>query len=298
MDDATSTNPDTEILGALRPSLLTTRGPLIAISSPHARKGVLWDAYSRHFGVEGAPVLVAQGDSQSLNSTIPQEDIDAEYAKDPQWAAAEYGAQFRTDVQNFLASEAIEACIEVGCRERPFDRQFSYTAFTDPSGGMSDAFGLGIAHLEGSRPVLDLIRERQVPFSPEASVEEFVSLMRQYQIHTIRGDKYGGEWVAEAFRRRGINYEASDRNKSQLYLDLLPMINSRTVVLLDNDTMRRQLISLERRAVRGGKDSVDHPRGAHDDVANVVAGALVHAPASCGNPNFWQNIEYPPRGIV
>ena len=32
-----SANPDTEILRAIRPSLLTTRGPLIAISSPYAR---------------------------------------------------------------------------------------------------------------------------------------------------------------------------------------------------------------------------------------------------------------------
>jgi hypothetical protein len=28
---------------------------------------------------------------------------------------------------------------------------------------------------------------------------------------------------------------------------------------------------------RGGKDSIDHPPGAHDDVANAVAGAIVTA---------------------
>jgi hypothetical protein len=52
-----SANPDLEILRALRPSLLTTKGTMIAISSPYARRGELWKAYSKHFGKDG-PVLV------------------------------------------------------------------------------------------------------------------------------------------------------------------------------------------------------------------------------------------------
>jgi hypothetical protein len=40
-----------------------------------------------------------------------------------------------------------------------------------------------------------------------------------------------------------------------------------------------QLHGLERRTARGGKDSIDHGPGAHDDIANAVAGALVLASA-------------------
>jgi hypothetical protein len=36
-----------------------------------------------------------------------------------------------------------------------------------------------------------------------------------------------------------------------------------------------QLVTLERRTARGGKDSIDHEQGAHDDVANAVCGCLV-----------------------
>jgi hypothetical protein len=43
-----SSNPDTEILGALRPALSTTGGPVIIISSPYARKGELWELFRRH----------------------------------------------------------------------------------------------------------------------------------------------------------------------------------------------------------------------------------------------------------
>jgi hypothetical protein len=38
-----SANPDSEILNALRPSLATTSGPLIVISSPYAKRGALWE---------------------------------------------------------------------------------------------------------------------------------------------------------------------------------------------------------------------------------------------------------------
>ena len=87
-------------------------------------------------------------------------------------------------------------------------------------------------------------------------------------------DKFGGEWVAERFRQCNVNYEASADPKSSLYTDLLPMINSRGVALLENDRMLRQLVGLERRTSRVGKDSIDHAPGVHDDVANAVAGAL------------------------
>jgi hypothetical protein len=40
--------------------LLTTHGPLIAISSPYARKGALWTTFKRDYGAQGDPgILVA-----------------------------------------------------------------------------------------------------------------------------------------------------------------------------------------------------------------------------------------------
>jgi hypothetical protein len=56
--------------------------------------------------------------------------------------------------------------------------------------------------------------------------------------------------------------------------ELLPAINSRKVDLLENDRLTNHLIGLERRTARGGKDSIDHAPGQHDDLANVVAGVV------------------------
>jgi hypothetical protein len=55
------------------------------------------------------------------------------------------------------------------------------------------------------------------------------------------------------------------------------LLNGRKALLLDNKTLQRQLVSLERKTSRGGRDSIDHPPGAKDDVANAVCGALVRA---------------------
>ena len=75
---------------------------------------------------------------------------------------------------------------------------------------------------------------------------------------------------------------ASDTNnrhdqKGDLYLDLLAAINSRRVALLDNARLISQLVGLERRAARSGRDSIDHAPGAKDDVVNAVAGLCVAA---------------------
>ena len=110
------------------------------------------------------------------------------------------------------------------------------------------------------------------PFSPEDVVDEFATLLKRYRIVKVTGDRYAGEWPREQFRKLGISYKPAAEPKSDLYRDLLPAINSRRIDLLDHPRLVNQLVSLERRTARGGRDSIDHAPGAHDDIANVVAG--------------------------
>ena len=85
------------------------------------------------------------------------------------------------------------------------------------------------------------------------------------------------------------------RPKSEIYGELLPLLNSRTVALLENDRLQRQLLSLERRTSRGGRDAIDHPRGGRDDLANAVAGALVMAQSAPSIAVMKRGpINYPP----
>lgn len=273
-----SANPDEEILNSLRPAMATTGGPLLAISSPYRRRGALWDAYRRHYGPDGdSAILVARGASGDLNPTLPQRVVDRAMERDPAAARAEYLAEFRTDIESFVSQEAVEACISAGVRERPRVEGVRYHGFVDPSGGSVDSFTAAVSHFEDGRAILDAVRERRPPFSPEGVAEEFAGFLKSYGIASVRGDRYAGEWPREQFRKNRIEYLPADRSKSEIYVELLPAINSGGVDLLDVDRLQAQLCGLERRTARSGKDSIDHGPGGHDDLINAAAGALVAA---------------------
>lgn len=303
-----SANPDKEILNGLRPGLATIPGSLLlCISSPYARRGALWEAYRKHYGKDKDPVLVWKADTQSMNPSINPSIIKEAYSEDPASAAAEYGAEFRSDVETFVSVEAVHAVVIPNRRENPPVAHFTYKAFVDPSGGSNDSMTLAIAHNEemihfhgeeflmefrkdweklkvekerirsnlNGKIILDCVREIHPPFSPESVVAEFASLMNSYHISTVRGDRYAGEWPREQFRKYGIHYDVSEKSKSELYQTMLPLLMSGRAEILDNKRLVTQLCQLERRTSRGGRDSIDHPPNSHDDLINAVAGALV-----------------------
>jgi len=277
-DSDDSANPDTEVLNALRPAMATVPHSLmIAISSPYARKGELYKAYSAYFGKEDANTLVWQAATRTMNPLVPQTIIDHAYADDEAVARAEYGAEFRRDLEAFIAREVVDACVPHQRFELSPVDGIDYVGFTDPSGGSQDSMTLAIAHQENERMILDVIRECHPPFSPEQVVREFCQILTQYRVHVIVGDRYGAHWVQEQFEKHGVTYTPSEKTKSDLYRELLPMLNSKTVELLDHRRLITQLCGLERRTARGGRDSIDHSAGTHDDVINAVAGALVIA---------------------
>jgi hypothetical protein len=276
--DDGSSNPDVEILNSVRPGLSTTNGPLMLISSPYGRRGELYRLYQQNYRPDGDPaILVAKGTSRDLNPNLSQAIVDRALERDPASARAEYLAEFRTDIESFISREAVDQAIRPGRLELPSLLDVHYTAFVDPSGGSGDSFTLAICHVEGSRVVLDVVRERHPPFSPAAVVAEFSTTLKDYNIHAVRGDRYGGLFPRELFAVHSINYKVCDQTKSDLYQALLPLLNSGQVDLLDQKRLIVQLCGLERRTARGGKDSIDHAPNAHDDIINAVAGAIVTA---------------------
>jgi len=268
-----SAEPDYAILDALRPGMATIPGSmLLCASSPYARRGALHDAFTKHYGREGDPILVWKATTREMNPSVSQATIDAAMERDPAVASAEWLAEFRVDCERFLTLEAIEACVSTGVHERAPISGVSYYGFVDPSGGASDSFTCAVGHREGNVAIIDAIRERRPPFKPEAVVAEFAGLLKRYRVFGVRGDRYAGEWPRDAFMRNGITYVAAGKPKSDLYAELLPHVNSGEVDLLDHPRLTAQLQGLERMTARGGRDSIDHGPGQHDDIANAVAG--------------------------
>jgi hypothetical protein len=278
-----SSNTDEELVGALLPGMATIDDAmLMVLSSPYREQGILFDAYREHFGNDASDdVLVVQADTRSLNPTIKQSVIDRLYAKDPAKAASEYGAAFRTDLADFIPRAVVEACVSPGVELRAPVPGRVYAAHVDPAGGTGqDSFTLAIASNVNGKAVLDLLLEYRPPFKPSEVIAQIVAACRAYRVERVVGDSYAGGFSGEQFQKNGMVYEKCSRNRSQLYLDVLPLLNSASVDLLDDKRMVAQFANLERRTAKGGKDSVDHKPGSHDDLVTSVAGALVAVGAS------------------
>jgi hypothetical protein len=275
--DETSANPDVEILRALRPGMASIPGSILMLaSSPYAKRGELYAAFRRHFGKDDARVLVWKADTATMNPKIDPAIIAEAYDSDPEAARAEYGSEFRDDLADYITREAVDAVVCWGRSELPPEPGVTYAAFCDPSGGVNDAMTLAVAHLrDGAICVLDAVLEVRPPFDPEVAVSACTAVLRRFGVTRVIGDRYAGEWPKARFAEHGIAFEQSARPKSDLYCDLLPLLNAKRVELLDSPRLAAQLVGLERRTARSGRDTVDHSPGGHDDLANVVAGVLV-----------------------
>ena len=139
----------------------------ILISSAYRRQGLLYQRWRESFGVDDDDTLVVVGGTSTFNPTFDSQVIERELARDPDRASAEYLCRWRDDLVSFIDRDAVEACVDSGCREHGPVAGLQYQAFTDPSGGRSDSFTLAIAHYEGSRGILDCVREVKPPFSPD-----------------------------------------------------------------------------------------------------------------------------------
>lgn len=305
-------NPDTEIDNAVTPGLMRFPGSLkIIISSVHRRAGLLHDRYARHFGKDDDNTLVVLGTALQFNPTLDAAEIERQLALDPEKAGAEYLSQWRDDLTNFLDRMLVEAAIDRGVVARPPQHGVTYVGFTDPSGGRGDAFTAAVGHRDGAVLVIDALYERRAPFDSDATIDEVAALLKSYGVNTVRGDDYGADLTVAAFRRRGITYknlklgDAEGKqgrlNRSEIYLNSVGLFTAGRVRLLDNPRLVHQLISLERRTARSsGHDTVDHPAGGHDDIANACCGCLValagqHAPMILKPAQLQQFAGMPPR---
>jgi hypothetical protein len=271
---------DIEAARALLPGLSTTHGMLCILSSPYRRAGLLFQRYRDFFARDDDGVLVVAGPSTIFNPTLDEGEIAAARAADPVAASSEWFGAFRDDITGFLTDALIDAAVE---HDRPLELPprggVHYRAFTDSAGGVGqDAYTVAIASKDGAgRVVIDVVRGTSGKFDPQSVTWEYAQLLKEYGgLRQVTGDSYGAEWVATAWQQCGVTYIRSERTKSELYLEALPLFTRGLMRLPDHPKLLRELRMLERYTHRSGRDSVDHPRnGGRDDHANAACGAAV-----------------------
>jgi hypothetical protein len=276
--DENRVRSDTELIRAIRPALLTTGGLMICVSTKYSPKGWAYRTWKSSYGNDTSRSLVWDAASRVMNPTLSQADIEDAIADDPCAARAEYQNMWREDVCTFIERSLVESVVIQGRKELLPRTGIVYHAFCDMSGGRQDSASLCIGHMANGKVVIDKLLEYKPPFSPQTVVGLMADELRRYKCRYVTGDRYSAEFVVQAFKNHYVTYRASEQNKNELYLELLPRICSREIELLDNERLTTQLSGLERRTRSGGRDIVDHPPNGHDDLANAVAGLV----AICG----------------
>jgi len=311
--DETSALPDVETYRAVLPSLATTNGMLVGISTPYRKLGLLYQKHCNYFSQDGDDVLVVQGRSQAFNPTLADSVIAAQREADPAGAVSEWDALFRSDVSAWLDDASIDRAVELGRPlELPPQQGIIYKAFTDTSGGVgADSYTLSIAHkVKDGRCVVDLVRGTTGKVDPHEVTKSYAAICREYHVSEIVGDAYAAQWSAGAWRETGINYRRSTLVKSDIFREAEALFTRGLVRLPDHAKLLRELRLLERITHRSGKDQVTHPKGGRDDFANAVCGALylvgripavVETPivspfVDWGRPHNWPGAYYTDTG--
>jgi hypothetical protein len=272
--ESESANRDIEVMRALRPALATTGGSSLSISTPYSKVGLMYEAWRQCWGKPG-PVLVWQAPTRVMNPTLDASIIERSLAEDREAALSEWEATWRADLSSYVEPDLVQALVIPGRAVLPPVEGVEYACFVDPSGGGQDSFTACVGHKESGRTIVDCLLERRPPFSAEEVVKEFAEALKPYGITRVTGDRYAGEWPAQAFARQGIRYETAQKTASELYLELLPVLSSGGVELPDHSRLLSQFSGLERRVRPAGKDSVAHGPHGHDDLSLAIAGLCV-----------------------
>ena len=147
---------------------------------------------------------------------------------------------------------------------------------------------LAIAHRDGDRVVLDAVRERRPPFSPDDVTLEFAALLKAYRVREVSGDRYGGEWPAERFRARGITYVPAEKP--------LPILNAHRAELLDLPRRPRSYAAWSgaRRAVDATISIIRPEFMTTSQMPSPARYAALGAPRPLASrPRYWLNYRMP-----
>jgi hypothetical protein len=269
---------DKQAWAAALPTLLTTAGKLIALTSPRLLSGLAGALYQRHYGQDDSDVLIVRAPSIAMNPTLSDEALRQIRDSAPDDAPAELDGEFLMDACALIDEELIDAAVDRGVTvRRPVaERHVAHVDVSTGASRTSDRWAVAVAHRAHGCGVVDALLVIQPPFSVATACAQTAALCRSFGIREIYGDAFARGFSEAAFAAVGLRWRPAGRTTSDSYIEFAAHLSSGRVRLLDREELLRELRTLERR--RGAaRDRIDHRRGTHDDAAAAVAGAVVGA---------------------
>ncbi len=254
--------PTTATFGDLARVVITT--------TPVSKTGIVFDLYDRISAGELEDFYLTQADTQSLNPKVKAGIIKDAYKRDPEFAATEYGAEFRDPLENFLSTDAIEACIDPGLQRIDRGRDgANYFMAIDPA-TMKDRYAFLVGHRFEGRVIVDYAYTMRPPVDPNQAEALLFDLVEKFKPERVYCDT-----ASTTERLRGklpeIEYTPFSRPlKLKIYGNLKELINLGKLVMYREGDLVDELKAL---VIKNGVDIAAPKAGkiTHDDLADCLA---------------------------
>lgn len=255
----------------------------IMSSTPNGKSGFFWETYDSNSGKDCESWQTFLGPQP-----LVRPDMDGallrEYKRlDEEAFEREFMCSFdAAGTERFFNPLHIKACIRDNVQSIPPNGPSAqYVAAVDPTGGSHDWMTLSVVERIDDGTVRQcLVRgwDPTINGAPTMSdiAREIVGLVAPYGINTVYGDVFGGAWVSEAFASVGIEYITRGFNGSQKVQRaslLRELSQAGRIELLDEPTQTKELIEYEKKTLKSGKVSVNHPmtKDGSDDFLDSLA---------------------------
>ena len=261
MFDEGSGNPDTEIINAIDKDC-PTGGALFMISSPYARRGAVWGTFQLTSAQMAIRWFWWRGVLPHFQSPLPQRVLIVPTNVMQRGPVPNMARSF-APTSNFssASNRPLPAWPRVASNVRRAD--LSYHGFADPSGGSQDSFTLCIGHMiSPDSASWSIAQGNQTAIKSRGRGERIQPSAEELQHRLNHRRQICWHLASRAVFALWRFLQQSAAPKSDLYRDLLPLINSGRIDLFDNVNCWSADIAGTSRGP-GGRDSIDHPPGAH-----------------------------------
>lgn len=277
-DETSGVVNDVALFKALAPRVIDG-GRIVVQSTPWARSGLLYELYRENFGhpvgalVSHAPTGMLRTDDKILGY------VAREYARDPENAAIEFGAQFgAASATQWLDPEALERAVD----ERPAPP----VAPGDDLGAGGDlgfarnSSALVVARVRGGVVDLVVVEERRptqaAPLRPSMVCREFAGLLSGLGLDGMVADRHYAETAREALDETGL-YLAAPPDPDEPWSLVRQLLRDGRLRLPQHPLLLAQLKGARGQLRSGGGVQVQlrkTPDGRHGDLAAAAVLAI------------------------
>lgn len=269
------------VLGRLLPG-----AQLVAIGSPWAPRGPIYEAVQERFGKPSKALVVIRAPGPVMNPVWwTPERCEALRTHDAQTYRTDVLGEFADPETSLFASTELDGVTRATPLELPYEKRHYYVAAIDPA-TRGNSFSLVVAtskRIEGQtapRRTVALVKQWQgskaAPLSPDAVLREVAAIVKRYSVPVV----YTDQWSADALRDIARRYDLAliersinAANKVEMFENLRTRIADGDIELPPDPQLRADLLSIRKRVTNTGI-SIELPRtadGRHADYAPALA---------------------------